>query len=162
MEELIIIVIILVLVFGLGTIQLLPEREILPEDEITVGNIAGNETFDFTEKGDINLDFRGHISGNATVNIESERGNIYLRFREHITGNPDLNIKTRRGHIFIGFESLVEGNPSISIESHGDIIFANDRSTIEEYRGKNLLQVKAGGRIYYGDDSFFRRFRSGF
>ncbi len=161
MEELIFIVVILLLVFGFGTVQFTPSFDVPGEAE-QIGNIGGNETFNFVEEGDINLDFQGHITGNSRVNIQSERGDIYLRFREQITGNSRVEIKARRGDVFIGFDRFIEGNPTVKIESRGNVVFANDRSTIKEYMGKNLLEINADGRIYYGNDSFFRRFRSVF
>jgi len=159
MEELIIIVVILLIIFGFGTIQF-PVGFDFPQEAQTMGSISGNERLTFREKGDLNLDFQGRISGNPRIDIVSERGNAYIRFRETITGNPNLEIKTYTGDVYLGFAKFIEGNPKVRIESGGNVIFANDRSTIQGYINKNLIEIKAEGRIYYGDDSFFSRFRS--
>ena len=160
MEELVIIIVILLLIFGFGTVQI-PIGVNFPQEPQAIGNITGNERLTFREKGDINLEFQGRISGNPRIIIVSERGSGYVRFRETITGNPNLEIKTYAGEVYVGFDRFIEGNPTIRIESGRNVIFANDRSTIQGYVNKNLIEIKAGGRIYYGDDSFFKRFRTG-
>lgn len=160
MEELIIIIVILVLIFGFGTVQI-PIGVDFPQELQAIGNITGNERLIFREKGDINLEFQGRISGNPRIDIVSERGSAYVRFRETITGNPNLEIKTYSEDVYVGFDRFIEGNPTIKIESGRNVIFANDRSTIQGYVDKNLIEINAGGRIYYGDASFFKRVRPG-
>ncbi len=160
MEQLILIVIVLLVIFGFGTVQL-PIDFDFPHEAETLGNITGNENVRFVETGDINLDFQGHVGGNSRVYIESERGNAYLRFRDQISGTAEVQVRSPRGDVYIGFDKFITRNSRVRIESGGNVIFANDRAEIQGYINDNLLEIRAGGRIYYGDDSFFRRFRSG-
>jgi len=148
-EEIIILLIVLLLIFGSGSVRLPGETE-FPEEPEVKGSITGNQAVEIVEKGDIHLEFQGQIGGNARVDVESEEGNVYLRFAEKIAGNPRVKIVARRGSVFVRFEEGIAGNARVNIEStYGDVTFANERSRIENLLEGNNLRVQAGGEIRY-------------
>lgn len=169
MEEGIILLLILFLVFNIGIGEIsfpdINNKNIEIEEEKITGNeeiyengdenkdiykvfkesIQGNAKINLnTQNGDIYSYFESSIDGNASISIKSINGDIYIRFQEKITGNAKMNIKTNTGDIHIVFEEKILGNPKISLQSNtGNIIFYNNRNTIRKYNiNINAVKVK--------------------
>ncbi|HKL76499.1 MAG TPA: hypothetical protein VJ881_10595 [Halanaerobiales bacterium] len=169
MEEGIILLLILFLIFnvGIGEISFpnISKENIEIEEEKITGNEEINETGDEnnniykvfkesiqgnakinlnTKNGDIYSYFESSIDGNANINMKSINGNIYIRFQEKITGNANINVKSNTGDIHILFEERLLGNPNISLQTNtGNIVFYNDRNTIRKFNiNVNAVKIK--------------------
>lgn len=105
-----------------------------PEDiEVEENKITGNQNIkeEKTGSNDLYKIFREEISGNASVNLNSDRGDVFILFQEKITGNVKINIVSNRGDIHIKFEEAILGNAKINLEApRGTVIFYNDVNTV--------------------------------
>ncbi len=150
MEEILIVLLILFLAFGLTgddiPLDISPEEE----PEIERENITGQETVDVREEGHIYREFQGHITGTSSVEVESSSGDIYVRFADTIAGTARVDIRAAEGDVYVSFEDEITGNASVNItSSQGDVTFVGERSKIEEFINRNNLEVNAGGSINY-------------
>ena len=177
MEEILVLIIIIFLTFGLG-VEDINFPEVIEKDEVSVeedkvtGNeeieekkedkdnirkifqdsITGNSSINLnTESGNIHSFFKGSIEGNAHINLTSRNGDIYVKFFDKIAGNVKINIKTYRGDIHLLFQDKLLGNSNINVGSSSNIIL---------YNGKNSLQrfniTVDSGRVKYKNKSRFR------
>jgi hypothetical protein len=105
-----------------------------PEDiEVEEEKITGNQNIkeEKTGSSDLYKIFRKEISGNASINLNSDRGDVFILFQEKITGNVKINIVSNRGDIHIKFEEAILGNAKINLEApRGTVIFYNDVDTV--------------------------------
>lgn len=161
MEEILILLLILFLAFGL-TGEDIP-LDIVPEEEpeIEREDITGREIVNVKEEGNIHREFQGQIAGNTSVEVESSRGNIFIRFTDKIAGTARVNIRAEQGDIYVGIEDEITGNASVNIVSNqGDVTFVGDRNKIEGFISRNNLEVSAGGNINYRTGTIFDLMRT--